>query len=365
MTLRMVSLAFSLLLATAAQADIRVGVVGSMSGQYAAYGEQVRRGMEMAVADINAKGGLLGQKVVLEVGDDQCDAQKAVPAAKEMVNKKVVFVNGHDCSDTSIPASDIYSQAGILQISPAATNPAFTDRQLKNVLRVCGRDDQQGLVAGAYIATRFKNQNIAILHDNTTYGKGLADETKKTMNKLGTKESMYEAITPGAKDYSELVKKLKAANIGLIYLGGYHTEAAAIAREVHAQGMKTRLMSGDALVTDEFWTIAGPAGEGVLMTFGPDPTRELSAVSVVRKFVQQGYKPEGSTLYAYGATQVWAQAVKQAGSTKAADVAKVLKSGKRFETVLGKISFDGNGDVIGPGYVVYEWKDGKYDYVKN
>jgi branched-chain amino acid transport system substrate-binding protein len=230
---------------------------------------------------------------------------------------------------------------------------------------VCGRDDQQGAVAGEYIAKNYKNVNVAIVHDKTAYGKGLADETKKTLNRLGKKEALYEAITAGEKDYSALVSKLKQANIGLIYLGGYHSEAGLIVRQSRAQGLKAPLMSGDALVTDEYWAITGAQGEGTLMTFSPDPARNAVAKPVVEKFLKQGYKPEGYTLYSYGAVQAWAQAVTKANSAKAADVVKVLKSGQKFDTVLGQIGFDEKGDVTAPGYVVYQWQGGKYDYVKN
>ncbi|GAB4353309.1 MAG: hypothetical protein Kow006_18350 [Gammaproteobacteria bacterium] len=209
----------------------------------------------------------------------------------------------------------------------------------------------------------FGDRNIAILHDKTAYGKGLADQTKAQLEALGKKPTMYEAYTAGDKDYSALVSKMKAANIGLIYVGGYHTEAGLIIRQAREQGMDAVLMSGDALVTDEYWSITGPAGEGTLMTFSPDPARNPEAKPIVDKFLAINYKPEGYTLYTYGAIQAWAQAVEQAGSVEPDKVIKALKSGT-FNTVLGKIGFDSKGDVTAPGYVVYEWSNGKYDYVK-
>jgi branched-chain amino acid transport system substrate-binding protein len=365
MRLRIVALVFGSILSTAASADIRIAVVGPLTGPQAAFGEQMRRGAEMAVADLNAKGGVLNQKLVLEVGDDACDPKQAVAVANQMVNRKVVFVAGHFCSSTSIPASDVYNEEGVLQISPASTNPQFTDRGLKNIFRTCGRDDQQGKIAGEYIAKHYKNANVAIVHDRSTYGKGLADETKKTLNGLGKKEALYEAITAGEKDYSALVSKLKSANVGLIYFGGYHAEAGLITRQARAQGLKAPLMGGDALVTEEYWAITGPAGEGTLMTFSPDPARNAIAKPVVDKFIKSGYKPEGYTLYTYGAMQAWAQAAQKAGNTKADAVSKVLKGGDKFDTLLGKINFDAKGDVTAPGYVVYVWKGGKYDYAAN
>lgn len=350
-----------LLAGATARADITIAVAGPMTGQYAAFGEQLRRGVEQAVADINAKGGVLGQTLRLEIADDACDPKQAVAAANQVVNKGAVFVAGHYCSGSSIPASDVYEEEGVVQISPASTNPLFTERGHKNVFRICGRDDQQGGVAGNYIAEHYKNVNVALLHDKTAYGKGLADETRKQMRARGKKETLFEAYSAGEKDYSALVSKMKAANIGLIHLGGYHTEGALILRQAKEQGMKVVLMGGDALVTDEFWSITGSAGEGTLMTFSPDPTKNPTAKPMVERFLAQGYKPEGYTLYSYAVVQTWAQAAEKAKSVKTAAVTKVLRS-EQFDTVVGDIGFDAKGDVRGPGYVVYRWHNGRYDY---
>lgn len=343
--------------------QIVIATAGPMTGQYAAFGEQMKRGAEMAVADLNAKGGILGQKVVLEIGDDACDPKQAVAVANQMASKGVKLMAGHFCSGSSIPASEVYNEENILQISPGSTNPNLTERGLENVFRVCGRDDQQGLVAGNYLADNFNGKKIAIIHDKTAYGKGLADETRKTLVKRGVRETLYEAYTAGEKDFSALVSKLKKNAIDILYVGGYHTEAGLIVRQMREQGLATRLVSGDALVTDEFWTIAGAAGEGTLMTFSPDPRKNPIARDLVDRFRKDGYEPEGYTLYTYGAIQVWAEAVKKVGATDTAAIIKVLKENK-FDTVLGKIGFDAKGDVTAPGYVFYEWKKGKYDYVK-
>jgi branched-chain amino acid transport system substrate-binding protein len=352
------SVAFGLGLA-AAHADVTIATAGPMTGQYAVFGEQMRRGAEMAVKDLNAKGGILGQKIVLEIGDDACDPKQAVAVANQMVNKNIAFMAGHFCSGSSIPASDVYKEEGILQISPASTNPKLTDRGYKNVFRVCGRDDQQGTIAGNYLADHFKGKKIAIVHDKQAYSKGLADATKDQLNKRGIKEAMYDTVTAGEKDYSAFVTKLKAEGIDVLYYGGYHTEAGLIVRQMRDQGLKTALISGDALVTDEFWAIAGDAGEGTLMTFGPDPRKSASAKAVVEAFRKEGYEPEGYTLYTYAAIQVWVQAVQKAGSTDLAKVTAALHA-NAFKTVLGDISFDGKGDIKQPAYVWYIWKGGKY-----
>jgi branched-chain amino acid transport system substrate-binding protein len=323
----------------------------------------MRRGAQMAVKDLNEKGGVLGQKLRLEVGDDACDPKQAVAVANDMASKGVKFVAGHYCSSSSVPASNVYAEENILQISPASTTPELTDRKLPNVFRVCGRDDQQGSVDGNFIADHFAKLKIAVINDRTTYGKGLADETLKTLKTRGITPVVVEAYTAGEKDYTALITRLKSAGVQFLFVGGYHTEVGLMARQMRAQGMTTRLMAGDALMTDEFWSITGPAGQGTLMSFSPDPRRNSVAAAVVAEFKRTGYVPEGYTLYTYGAIQAWVQAADAAKSTDTTKVAKALKS-MTLHTVLGDIAFDAKGDVKAPGYIVYEWKDGKYDYYK-
>lgn len=341
--------------------DLVIAVAGPMTGKESTFGEQMRRGAEQAVKDINAAGGIMGRQVRLEVGDDACDEKQAVPLANQLANKGVKFVAGHYCSSSSIPASSVYQDEGILQISPASTNPLFTERGLSNIFRLCGRDDQQGNVAGNFLADKFSDKRIAIVHDKKTYSQGLAEETKKQLNARGITEVVFDTINPGERDYSAIVTKLKAAEIDVIYYGGYHAEAGLLVRQMREQGMNTRLIGGDALVTQEYWSITGPAGEGTMMTFGPDPRKNPSVTSLVEAFRQQNWEPEGYTLYTYAAVQVYKQAVERAGSTEAAKVSQALKSGT-FASVMGDASFDAKGDNKAPGYVFYEWHDGKYDY---
>src|SRR5690606_31700522 len=292
--------------AGAAPADIVIATPGPTTGQYAACGEQMRRGAEMAVKDLNDAGGVLGEQVSLRVGDDACDPKQAVAVANQMVNEGVVFMAGHWCSGSSIPASAVYNEEGILQISPGSTNPQLTEQGFDNVFRMCGRDDQQGIYAANYVVDNNVGSTIAIIHDKTAYGKGLADEFKKNLNARGVEEAMYEAITAGDKDFTALITKMKEAGVDLIYLGGYHTEAGLIARQAKEQGLNATMMSGDALVTDEYWAITGETGQGTLMTFSPDPRKNEAAAPVVAKFQEVGYDPEGYTLYTYAAIQVWA-----------------------------------------------------------
>src|SRR3984885_8316102 len=341
--------------ATSAQAQIHIATAGPMTGEYAAFGTQMKTGAEQAVADLNKFGGVLGQKLVLEVGDDACDPKQAVSVANQFVSKGVKLVAGHFCSGSSIPASKVYSEEGILQISPASTNPKYTDEGSWNTFRVCGRDDEQGKVAGDYLASHFKNEKIAILNDNSAYGKGLADETQKALHAAGGKEVLAAAYTPGEKDYSSLVSRLKQAGVTVIYVGGYHTEAGLIIRQAKEQGMKATMVGGDALVTNEFWQISGEAGAGTMMTFPPDPRLMKSAADVGKEFKSRKVDPEGYVLYTYAAIQVWAEAAKKANSTDPKKVAAALKASGNWPSVLGPVSFDKKGDITGGAYVMYQW----------
>jgi len=347
-------------LTPARAADTQIGIAGPVTGAYASMGAQLQEGGSQAVADINAKGGVLGQKLALNVGDDACDPKQAVSVANDFASKKVVFVAGHFCSGSSIPASKVYGEEGILQITPASTNPKFTDEGSWNTFRVCGRDDQQGAVAGKFIAKEYKDRKIAILHDNSAYGKGLADETKKSMNAAGIKEVLYTPYTPGEKDYSALVSRLKQAGVNLIYVGGYHTETGLIMRQAKQQGMNPVVIGGDALVTNEYWQITGDTGEGTLMTFPSDPRIRPTAAAVVKEFRDKGIDPEGYVLYTYAAIQIWAEAAAKAGTTDPQKVAATLKASGPWDSVLGKIAFDKKGDIVESDYTMYIWHAGSY-----
>lgn len=343
--------------------EISIATIGPMTGQYASFGAQMKAGAEQAVADINAAGGVNGQQLKLIVEDDACDPKQAVSGAGKLAAAGVALVAGHFCSGSSIPASQVYAEEGIVQISPASTNPKLTDERAgPNVYRVCGRDDQQGQVAGSYIAENFAGQKVAILHDKTAYGKGLADETKKYMNEAGLNETMYEAYTAGEKDYSALVSKMKSEGIQVVYVGGYHTEAGLIVRQMREQGLDAQLISGDALVTQEYWGVTGDAGEGTLMTFSPDPRKSPAAAEVVQKFRDKGIEPEGYVLYTYAAIQAWKAAAEAAGSVDPLEVVTKLNE-LEFDTVLGTFKFDEKGDPNLPPYKFYRWSNGNYEQI--
>lgn len=349
-------------LSTPALADLPVAIAGPMTGQYASAGDQIRKGAEMAIADINARGGVLGEKLKLEIGDDACDPKQAVSVANTMVNRNIVFMHGHWCSSSTIPASDVYNEADI-PMATVSTNPQVTERGLNNVFRIMGRDDQQGLVAGDYLATTFKGKKIAVVDDKSAYGKGLADEIAKAMSAKGVKPTLRESITAGEKDYSGIVTKLKQAGVEVMAYGGYHTEVALILRQAQQAGLQLTVMGGDTMTNSELVTAAGPTADNVMFTFSPDARKNPEAAPVVKKFRDAKVEPEGYVLYAYAAMQLFEQAAAQAKSTKYKDLEKAMRGGT-FKTVIGDLSFNAKGDQKAPGFVVYRWKGGQYDYAK-
>ncbi len=354
------ALGFGLALSSAASAQIKFAVGGPVTGPNAAFGKQLTEGVNQAIEDINAAGGILGQKITVQIGDDASDPKQGVSVANKFVADGVKFVIGHFNSGVTIPASDVYAENNVFMISPSATNPQLTERKLWNVFRTCGRDDQQGEVAGAYIAANLKNKKLAIIHDKTPYGKGLADETKKAVNGKKIKELIYEGINPGEKDFSALVSKMKQSGIEVVYFGGLHTEAGLIIRQMRDQGLNAVLMSGDGITSNEFWSIAGPGAAGTLMTFAPDPRKNPAAQEVVAKFKAKNFDPEAYTLYSYAAVQIIKQAAEQVKSLDPKKVAAEIHSGKVFKTVIGDLSFNKKGDITRPDYVLYSWIDGKY-----
>jgi len=349
-----------LALGSVAQAQIKIGVAGPLTGSNAAFGVQLKSGADLAVQDINAAGGMLGQKLQEISVDDACDPKQAVTVANTLVSDGVVMVDGHFCSASSIPASKVYSDNGILEITPASTNPKYTDEGTPLTFRTCGRDDQQGAVAAEYIAKHFPKAKIAVLDDNSTYGKGIADQVRLNLKKLGVPVAYNTSYTAGDKDYSALISRMKSQGITLVYMGGYYSDMGLITRQGAAQGFTPQYFSEDAAVTSALWQIAGPTAEGMLMTFPPPAEKDPAAAKAVAELAALKEDPTGYVLYSYAAIQVWAEAAEKAGTTDPTKVGAELKAGGPWPSVLGPVSFDAKGDVVNAAYAVYKWHDGNY-----
>jgi len=269
--------------------QLKIGVGGPMTGPDAVFGSQLRFGVEQAIEDINANGGILGKKLKIAIGDDAADPKQGVSVANRFVSDGINLVVGHFNSGVTMPATDIYAENNILDITPASTNPQITDRGLETIFRTCGRDDQQAIVAAKYLAS-LKDKKIAFLHDKTTYGKGLTDETRKDLLALGVSDVLYEGVNKGEKDYSAVVSKIKASGADIVYWGGYHTEGGLIVRQMRDQGVTATLMAGDGLASDEYAAIGGP-GRGNIDDLPARPAQPAGSRRCRCKVQGKEYQP--------------------------------------------------------------------------
>jgi branched-chain amino acid transport system substrate-binding protein len=347
-----------------AASTIKLGVAGPLTGDQGAFGQELKNGALIAVEEWNAKGGVLGKKIEIVWGDDQHDPKQAVSVANKFVNEGVVGVVGHFNSSCSIPASTIYHDGKLVQLTPASTNPQFTERGLWNVFRVCGRDDQQGSVAANFIVKKLKKSRVAVLHDKTTYGQGLADETVKSLEKAKIKPVYYGGITQGDKDYRPVLTAMKGKDPEVLFYGGIYPEAILLTKQMRELGIKTIFVSGDGVWTKEYIDIAGKAAEGAFITFTPDQSKIKEAQGVIKKHKEQFRSDVGAyTVYSYVAANILLDAIAATKSTDAPKIADYIRKTK-WNTALGPIQFDKKGDVLVSPYVVWEVKDGKFVELK-
>ena len=339
---------------------IKIGIAGPMTGDQAKMGTDFKNGVSLAVEEWNSKGGVLGKKIAVVVSDDQHDPKQAVSVANKMVNEGVVGVIGHFNSSCSLPASDVYNRAGIPMLTPGSTNPQLTEKGYKGVSRICGRDDQQGKIGAEFVTDYLKLKNVAVLHDKTTYGQGLADEFKKA---LGNRVNVvfYGGIVQGDKDFKMVLTAVKQKNPQLIFFGGIYPEAGLLVKEAKELGLNAPFMSGDGTIDPKFIEIAGPAAaEGTYLTFSPDPKNIPSAKGFIEKY-QSKYGDIGPySIYAYDAANILLTAIKDANSTEGKAVIDKLHS-EEFDVALGKIKFDAKGDVTISPYVVWITRNGKFE----
>ncbi len=346
-------------------ATIKIGVAGPMTGDQAAFGEMLKNGALIAVDEWNSKGGVSvgGKKMKVEIlwGDDRHDPREGVSIAHKFVNSGVAGVVGHFNSSVSIPTSTVYAEAGVVMITPASTNPRLTEQGFQTVFRVCGRDDQQGEVAAAFIVDKLKKRRVAILHDKTTYGQGLANETKRFLAAKGVKPVFYSGIIQGDKDFSPVLTAMKQKKPEVVYFGGIHPEAILLVKQMRERlGIRAAFMSGDGVFVDEFYKIAGKSAEGSYISFTPDQAKIPAAKGIIEKHRKRFGKEVGAyTIYSYVAMNLILSSIAETGSTKGSKIAANLR-GKTWSTALGKIQFNKKGDVLESPYVFWQVKGGKF-----
>jgi len=338
---------------------IKIGVAAPMTGDQAKIGTDLRNGVTLAVEEWNAKGGVLGKKIEVVAVDDQHDPKQAVSVANKLVNERVAGVVGHFNSSCSIPSSDVYNRGGVPMISPGSTNPQLTEKGYRGVFRVCGRDDQQGKVGAEFVINKLNLKRIAVIHDKTTYGQGLADEFRKFVK--GKVEIVYYGgIIQGDKDFKTVLTSVKEKNPQLIYFGGIYPEAGLLVKQARELGMTVPLMSGDGTIDPKFIEIAGvKAAEGTYLTFSPDTRQILTAKSFLENYEKKYGEIGPYSVYAYDAANILLAAVREAGNSEGKAVMDKLHS-MEFSGALGKIQFDEKGDVTVSPYVVWVTKDGNF-----
>ncbi|MBW7981216.1 branched-chain amino acid ABC transporter substrate-binding protein [Enterobacillus tribolii] len=335
--------------------DIKVAIVGAMSGPVAQYGDMEFTGARQAIADINAKGGVNGNKLVGVEYDDACDPKQAVAVANKVVNDGIRYVIGHLCSSSTQPASDIYEDEGIIMITPAATNADLTTRGYKMIMRTTGLDSDQGPTAEKYILNVVKPQRIAVVHDKQQYGEGLARSVKDSLEKSGVKPVLFEGVTAGDKDFSTLIAKLKKENVDFVYFGGYYPEMGQILRQAKQAGLKAHFMGPEGVGNSSLSNIAGDASEGMLVTLPKRYDQVPENQPIVDALKAKKQDATGPFVWTtYAALQSLVTGMERSGSQEPADIVKDLKA-KSVDTVMGPLSWDEKGDLKGFEFGIFEW----------
>ena len=345
---------------------IKMGVVGSHSGDLASYGIPTVKAAKLVAKRINGIGGIDGRKVELVVEDDVCKPEVATNSANKVIGEKVQVVLGHICSGATKSALGVYKEANIVAMSPSATNPPLTQSgDYPNFFRTIASDDAQARLEVDFALEVLKLSKIAVIHDKGDYGKGLAEFAKSFLEADSRAEVvLYEGITPGAVDYSAVVQKLKQSGAEAVIFGGYHPEASKIVTQMRKKQMDTIFISDDGVKDDTFIKVAGEYAEGVYATGPMDTTSNPLAQEAIAAHRQEYQEDPGAFfLNAYSAALALLNAIEKANSTKYDDIVKVLKS-EFVATPLGIIKFDGRGDAIGVGFSMYRVVGGKFAEVK-
>ncbi len=352
----------SVLGAGAQGATIKIGVPVPLSGGNAKMGDDIAKAATLAAEEVNAAGGVLGRKVEIVSFDDACDAQQSVTAAHKLLDAGVVAVAGGYCSSAAIPASAVYHDAGVAFVADASSNPKLTDQGFENVFRVIGRDDQQGPYAAGFMVKTLSAKRIAIIHDNTAYAKGLADATNAALKGMsGVQVVFFDAVTPGEKDFSAVLTKVKSLNPDATYYTGYYPEGGLMAKQFKDLGVSGKFMAGDANNDPTFVSEAGPASEGDFITSTPLPQDQSTARAFIGRYTKRWNQDPGPySALEYDAVNVVLDAIRRAGMADRAAIIKSLTATKGYQGATGTINFDKKGDRLSVLYITYIIKNGKF-----
>jgi len=338
---------------------IKIGVAGPKTGKEAKNGQDLIEGTTLAVEDWNGKGGVLGRKIEIVVRDDEALDKNATAVATELIDAGVAGVVGHFNSGCTIPASENYHEAHVPVITPASTNPTVTDRGYPDVFRVCGRDDNQGLTAAEFVATKLKLKKVAILDDRSPYGKGLADAFERSLGGR-VQVTSHDGFDKESDNFRPYLTKIKESGAELVYFGGIYHQAVPIIQQARDMGITAPLMAGDGVhgYQVEFIDKLGPLADGTYTTFA-DVTKAPGYADFTKKYKDR-FKAECGpyAIYSYTAATALLESIKTAGTTDGAKVAAAIHAGS-FDTPLGTVKFDAKGDVQSK-YAVWVIKGGKH-----
>ena len=342
-------------------AAVRLGFLVPMVSEAGPVAQSMRRAAEMAVDDWTPK---LRRAIELHVKEDQFDPKQAVLTAEKLVQEGVWGVVGHFYSSSSVPASAVYHQAGIPLVTPTSTHPRLTSQGFDNVFRVSGRDDQQATTAAEFVIAQLKPRRVAVIHDQTEYGRGLAEAFARVLERRAPRRVVLtETLSQGDKDFSAQVVRLKAVAADVVYFGGIFREAGHLVRQMRQAGMTTVFVSGDAVLDPEFIKLAGEdAATGIYLTFAPDPRLLPSAASLIRRYELRYGSLGPYVLYAYDAVGVLLQAIQVAkpADNSIQELKKVLRAirARPYAGALGTLRWDKNGDLATSPYAIYVAKRG-------
>jgi branched-chain amino acid transport system substrate-binding protein len=339
-----------------ATGEVAVAVAGPMSGRYASAGARMRAGAELAVADLNAAGGLAGARIRLVIADDRCERAGATTAADRIAAEGAVLVAGHYCASATLAAATAHARAGVLQIVPATTAPLGRPRASPTLFRLAGRDERQGEVAGRHLVAAFPGGRFALLHDRTLYAAAIADGARRALQEGGTREVLSEGFAAGQKDYTDLAYRLLAARPDAVLIAGFPTEIAVVLKAMRSAGLGAAVILGDAAAGESAPREAGALLEGarVVVRGVPEGTKVRALAARLGATADEG----SLAIATYAAIEAWADAARRAGSREAGRVATALAA-RPVATVLGEIAFDaaGTGDVS--AFTIRMWRDGK------
>ncbi|MFZ5724108.1 MAG: branched-chain amino acid ABC transporter substrate-binding protein [Pseudomonadota bacterium] len=346
---------------------VRIGQASPLTGQQALIGKDNENGVRMAIEELNAAQFMIAGKEVtfeLDSQDDQADPRLATTVAQRFVDRKVNAVIGHLNSGASIPASKIYADAGIAQVSPSATAIKYTAQGYRTAFRVMANDAQQGKALGNYAVRDLGAKKVAIVDDRTAYGQGLADEFEKYVLASGAVVTAREYTTDKASEFSAILTRIKGTQPDLLFFGGMAPQAGPMVKQMRSLGLNVQFLGGDGTRADEFRALAGADAEGTIASLPGVPFEKMpGGPAFMKKFTEQYGQVQMYAPYAYDAMQVVALAMQKAGSTDPAQYLPAL-AGIEYPGVTGTIRFDDKGDIVSGAVTLYRVEKGQWAPLK-